>query len=227
MGESSTFGIDDITFLGVVTLAAIPKEDVADFVADLSSAGIRFAFFSPFGERESKAFANRLGLETDWNSCVLLSDEDRLAGGYQEMFDIKARLPRGPTAIRKHLAEVDDIPLHVSLFAECTPTNVEEMIQIFQEYHETVCSMGSMLNLSNLVLFMASDVSIGVEPFRTRLLRFTYRPEKLNALKAGAFLTSVPCALSVQYDTSPYIVLQAIRDARRLVQGLRQVAMNR
>lgn len=113
-------------------------------------------YFSPASERESKAFANRLGLETDWNSCILLSSaSDPFGGstGYLESYDIKAQLPRGIENIRPHLENVDDIPLHVSLFAECGPEAATEMIKIFQDYGEVVCCIGSSLNTDNIAAF--------------------------------------------------------------------------
>lgn len=95
-----------------------------------------------------------MGLETDWNSCILLSDDTESDGtGYLEVHDIKAKLPRGTAEIRKHLAEVDDIPLLVSLFADCSAAAVREMINIFQDYGETVCAFGSILNPVNMVTF--------------------------------------------------------------------------
>ncbi|KAJ3342440.1 hypothetical protein HDU93_002198 [Gonapodya sp. JEL0774] len=136
------------TFLGVAVLSTHhPKPNVSDFIEDLKLAGIRFVFFSPAPE----PYAERLGLETDWNTCILLSDDSE--GGYRELHDIKARLPRGIVNIRHHLQEVDDIPLHVSLFAECSPESTEEMIRIFQEYGEVVCCIGSALNSSNTAAF--------------------------------------------------------------------------
>jgi hypothetical protein len=102
------------------------------------------------------AYAERLGLETDWNSCILLSspgDGNSFGDGYLESHDIKARLPRGIGNIRDHLQDVDDIPLHVSLFADCTPEATREMIKIFQEYGEVVCCIGSALNASNTHAF--------------------------------------------------------------------------
>jgi hypothetical protein len=102
------------------------------------------------------AFAERLGLETDWNSCILLSnpdDEENCGNGYLQTHDIKAQLPRGIDEIRPHLEAVDDIPLHVSLFAECTPLAMKEMIRIFQENGEVVCSIGNALNTKNTEAF--------------------------------------------------------------------------
>lgn len=107
------------------------------------------------------AFAERLGLETDWNSCILLSnaDDDNCGTGYLQTHDIKAQLPRGIDQIRPHLEDVDDIPLHVSLFAECTPHATTEMIRIFQENGEVVCCIGNALNAKNTTSFALVSVS--------------------------------------------------------------------
>ncbi|KAL0077233.1 hypothetical protein F4703DRAFT_1743001 [Phycomyces blakesleeanus] len=142
-------------FLGIAAMCHQPKQNVVDFIEDLGLAGIRFVYFSPTAERESKAFAERLGLETDWNSCILLSspDDENCGNGYLQKHDIKAQLPRGIDQIRPHLEDVDDIPLHVSLFAECTPRAMKEMIRIFQEYGEAVCCIGNALNVKNTESF--------------------------------------------------------------------------
>lgn len=109
------------------------------------------------------AYAERLGLATDWNSCILLSsaDSDDCGTGYLQSHDIKARLPRGIDKIRPHLENVDDIPLHVSLFAECAPEATREMIKIFQEYGEVVCCIGGALNAKNTASFaLVSIISL-------------------------------------------------------------------
>jgi hypothetical protein len=66
---------------------------------------------------------------------------------------MKARLPRGVENIRGHIEHVDDVPLHVSLFAECSPTSTREMMRIFQENGEVVCCVGSSLNAFNVECF--------------------------------------------------------------------------
>ncbi|KAJ1974141.1 hypothetical protein H4R35_003757 [Dimargaris xerosporica] len=68
-------------FLGLTTLCPVPKSDVCDVIEDLGLAGIRFVYFSQARERESKAFAERLGLETDWNACILLSSDANVSSG--------------------------------------------------------------------------------------------------------------------------------------------------
>lgn len=141
------------TFLCAVTFGQQPKPNAVDFIEDLSLAGIRFVYLSPNPERESKAFCERLGLEIGWNSCVLLSSSNGEGNGYLETHDIKARLPRGIENIRSHIEDVDDIPLHVNLFAECSPAGTREMIKIFQEYGEVVCCVGSALNTANPLTF--------------------------------------------------------------------------
>ncbi|CAG8604208.1 7716_t:CDS:10 [Paraglomus brasilianum] len=211
-------------FLSMATLGHEPKVDVRDFIEDLNLAGIRFVYFSPTAERESKAYAEELGLETDWNSCILLSspgDANSSSMGYREPHDIKARLPRGVGSIRSHLTKVDDIPLHVSLFAECTPSTTLEMMKIFQEYGEVVCCIGSSLNAANAQAFAVADVSVAMEPMHTRVQMrngmwcASGRGVK-EGLAVGAMLNSLPCALFMQYDTSLYALTDVIREARRL-----------
>ncbi|KAF7726482.1 hypothetical protein EC973_008717 [Apophysomyces ossiformis] len=216
-------------FLGMAAMCHRPKQNVVDFIEDLGLAGIRFVYFSPTAERESKAFAERLGLETDWNSCILLSspDDENCGNGYLQTHDIKAQLPRGIDQIRPHIEDVDDIPLHVSLFAECTPRAMKEMIRIFQEYGEVVCCIGNALNIKNTESFALADVSIAMEPMHTRAQ--TKGRLSLNSrqppLAVGASLVSLPCGLFMQYETSLYAVTQLIRDARRLLSCVRMVSM--
>ncbi|KAL1926772.1 hypothetical protein VTP01DRAFT_5418 [Rhizomucor pusillus] len=212
-------------FLGMTAMCHQPKQNVVDFIEDLGLAGIRFVNFSPTAERESKAFAERLGLETDWNSCILLSspDDEFCGNGYLQTHDIKAQLPRGIDQIRHHLEQVDDIPLHVSLFAECTPRAIKGMIGIFQEYGEVVCCIGNALNAKNTEAFAMADMSIAMEPMHTRAQsrgRLALNGRQ-PPLAVGASLVSLPCALFMQYETSLYAVTQMIRDARRLLNCIR------
>ncbi|CAH8625708.1 unnamed protein product [Schistosoma intercalatum] len=76
----------------------------------------------------------------------------------------KSRLPCGIDSIRPHLENVDNVPLQVSLFTDCTPKAVSEMIQIMKEYGDTVCLIGSCYSLTNYVLFQQCDVAIAVKP---------------------------------------------------------------
>ncbi|CAH8672922.1 unnamed protein product [Schistosoma rodhaini] len=76
----------------------------------------------------------------------------------------KSRLPCGIDSIRPHLENVDNVPLQVSLFTDCTPKAVSEMIQIMKEYGDTVCLIGSCYSLINYVLFQQSDIAIAVKP---------------------------------------------------------------
>ncbi|KAI8645616.1 hypothetical protein BD408DRAFT_360915 [Parasitella parasitica] len=214
-------------FLGMTAMCHQPKQarNVVDFIEDLGLAGIRFVYFSTTAERESKAFAERLGLETDWNSCILLSnpDDENCGNGYLQTHDIKAQLPRGIDEIRPHLEDVDDIPLHVSLFAECTPRAMREMIRIFQENGEVVCCIGNALNTKNTESFALADVSIAMEPMHTRAQnkgRLSTN-DRQPPLAVGASLCSLPCGLFMQYETSLYAVTQLIRDARRLLTCVR------
>lgn len=69
----------------------------------------------------------------------------------------RAKLPKGIDNIRPHLENVDNVPLLVSLFTDCTPDTAKEMIKVMQEYEEVVCVIGSMANESNLPIFLQAD----------------------------------------------------------------------
>ena len=62
----------------------------------------------------------------------------------------RAQLPKGIENIRPHLETMDNVPLLVSLFTDCTPQNTKEMIVIMQDYGEVVCVMGSAANFNNI-----------------------------------------------------------------------------
>lgn len=208
------------TFLCLAAYYYVPKEDVKEFIEDLRFAGIRFVYFSDTPERESKAFAKRLGLETDWNSCILLSSKSDSGNqhDYTEEHDIKAKLPRGIEEIRPHLKKVDDIPLLVSLFADCNSINIEEMIRIFQENGDTVCCLGNSLNSENPALFAAANVAISIDPFPIR----NSAEGKLTNFGMASCLNSLPAMLSMSYETSPYALNQTICEARTYLMHLTQ-----
>lgn len=53
-------------------------------------------------------------------------------------FDIanRAKLPKGIENMRAHIENVDNVPLLVSLFTDCTPSASREMLRIMQEYEQ-------------------------------------------------------------------------------------------
>ncbi|KAJ3082962.1 hypothetical protein HDU99_001060 [Rhizoclosmatium hyalinum] len=208
------------TFLGMAALCYEPKQDISNVIEDLKLAGIRFVYFSEAPERESKAYAERLGLEIDWNSCIILSSSDG-SPGYLELHDMKAQLPRGVENIRGHIERVDDVPLRVSLFAESSPYSVLEMIKIFQENGEVVCCIGSSLNETNVESFATADISVAIDPF-VALKTKRGENDPLAPLVLGAGVTTSPCALRFYFDTSVYSLTQLIREARTLVVNAQQ-----
>ena len=76
----------------------------------------------------------------------------------------RAQLPKGIENIRPHLESMDNVPLLVSLFTDCTPENTKEMVMIMQDYGEVVCVLGSAANHHNVQVFMQADASLAIEP---------------------------------------------------------------
>eukprot|EP01104_Vermistella_antarctica_P008727 TRINITY_DN2207_c1_g1_i1.p1 TRINITY_DN2207_c1_g1~~TRINITY_DN2207_c1_g1_i1.p1 ORF type:complete len:1600 (+),score=404.81 TRINITY_DN2207_c1_g1_i1:307-5106(+) len=75
-----------------------------------------------------------------------------------------SQLPKGCTSIREHLRDVDNVPLLVPLFTDCTSYTTAEMIRVYQENGDVVCCVGSCLNTNNTRVFAQADVAIGLEP---------------------------------------------------------------
>ncbi|KAH9085054.1 hypothetical protein LEN26_020715 [Aphanomyces euteiches] len=158
---------EDQIFLGMVASGVQPRKGIVSLIEDLTACGIRFVYFSPRNMRRSKLLAEKMGIETDWNCAISLRDSEgpdphRMTSQYSD-WDVKARLPHGTAAIRRHLETVDNVPLLVSLYTDSTPDTIEEMISIFQENHEVVLGVGTSLRESNVPLFSQSDLSIAFE----------------------------------------------------------------
>jgi len=306
-------------------------QDILPLIEDLNNAGIRFVYFSAENELRSRAFAERMGLETGWNCHISLregsghlmedhgssatvsernpeslfdtqddiyvagqdgdekhvswrgvqsddspekvshkmegpemdplleshSDGGTLLGSSQIsapedywFFSNRAKLPRGIQNIRPHLENVDNVPLLVPLFTDCSPSAVQEMISIMQDYGEVVCCVGSSFNSVNPAIFIQADISIAVEPLfpqlclkglpkdfrsgtpqlghenaRDKLHRqlseqSTEEENELSPLELSAFLNALPCSLAFHRDAS-FEFKDLIKEARRLCSGLR------
>lgn len=55
---------------------------------------------------------------------------------------------------------VDNVPLLVSLFTDCTATTTREMISIMQDYGEVVCVIGSSANADNVGIFIQANARL-------------------------------------------------------------------
>ncbi|XP_052262626.1 transmembrane protein 94-like isoform X3 [Dreissena polymorpha] len=93
------------------------------------------------------------------SSYITENTEDSLA------FDNRAKLPRGIENIRPHLQSIDNVPLLVNLFTDCTTETTYEMMKILQEHGEVVLCVGSSINMHNVPLFLHADCSsLALEP---------------------------------------------------------------
>jgi hypothetical protein len=76
------------------------------------------------------------------------------------IYFFKAQLPNGIDNIRRHLdLNIDNVPLHVSLFTDSTKPCINEMIQIMKDYGEIVCTLGSSHSVENNLIFATSNVA--------------------------------------------------------------------
>ena len=183
---------EDQIFLGMVATGVQPKQSIPDFIEDLTASGIRFVYFSPRNMRRSKLLAEKMGIETDWNCAISLRplesdghpDPHRMTSNYSD-WDVKARLPHGVEAIKRHLAQVDNVPLLVSLYTDATPETINAMIGIFQANHEVVLGVGSSLKESNAPLFSAADTAVALQAPTATFFDEPLPPRQANSSSAG------------------------------------------
>ncbi|XP_061561658.1 transmembrane protein 94 isoform X2 [Phycodurus eques] len=125
----------------------------------------------------------------------------------------RAKLPRGIHQVRPHLKNIDNVPLLVPLFTDCTPDTMCEMIKIMQENREVTCCLGSASNFRNSRLFLQSDLSIALDPlypsqcswemfsYATRGA-FSRSTEGLSPLRLSGQLNSLGCSVTFHQGES-------------------------
>ncbi|XP_045449004.1 transmembrane protein 94 [Melitaea cinxia] len=166
-----------------------------------------------------------LGAESPPDACRSLScltdSTDHTAPLNFDMSN-RAKLPRGIENIRPHIEQVDNVPLLVSLFTDCTASSVQRMIEIMQDYSEVVCVMGSAANCQNMEIFMQADASIAVEPLYPVLCQkmppYQVPRDCIGPIDLARSLNSVPCSLTLKnkWQSQPctnYCYSQMSRDA--------------
>ncbi|CAK1546990.1 unnamed protein product [Leptosia nina] len=160
------------------------------------------------GGRSTDSVLEDEGTESPGDACRSLScltdSTDHSAPLHFDMSN-RAKLPRGIENIRPHIEQVDNVPLLVSLFTDCTPRSVQRMIQIMQDYGEVVCVMGSAANCLNMEIFMQADASVAVEPLYPVLCQKLppYRLPQgcIGPIDLARALNSLPCSLSMARET--------------------------
>uniref|UniRef100_W5N072 Transmembrane protein 94 n=1 Tax=Lepisosteus oculatus TaxID=7918 RepID=W5N072_LEPOC len=143
----------------------------------------------------------------------------------------RAKLPRGIHQVRPHLKNIDNVPLLVPLFTDCTPETMCEMMKIMQENREVTCCLGSSANFRNSCLFLQSDVSIALDPLypsRCSWETFGYAAtnslvdsEELSPLQLSGLLNSLACSASFHQEESVSVV-KLIEQARHTTYGIRK-----
>lgn len=144
----------------------------------------------------------------------------------------RAKLPRGIHQVRPHLKNIDNVPLLVPLFTDCTPDTMCEMMKIMQENREVTCCLGSSANFRNSRLFIQSDLSIALDPLYPSQCSwetfgyatgggFNGEVEGLSPLRLSGQLNSLGCSVTFHQGESVSMV-KLIEQARHTTYGIRK-----
>ena len=200
-----------------------------------SSSGESDDETDPLTSSSKKEKSNRSSNISPSPSRVTDSTGTEAAGNnHLPTFDVlnRAKLPKGIDQIRPHIENVDNVPLLVSLFTDCSPTTTFQMISIMQENGEVVCVLGSAYNMDNMSTFLVADVSIGVEPLFPEVcvaqavmqgdedLVRNLSPKFLSPTGLSEQLISLPCSLTLHRE-DPICLYRLIMEARNIMAGVR------
>lgn len=173
-------------FLGVLGSLIVPRKEIQRLLSNLNDAGVRFVYFSPRNMRRQKELASQMGIDVAWNCAISLrplegveEDPHRMVSTYGD-WDVNAKLPHGVEDVRKHLEEVDNVPLLVSLFTDVTKQTTKEMVEIFQDYSDTVISIGLSHLPSNEAIFSTSDIAVGIDVLTSQTERDVTRDHSVH-----------------------------------------------
>jgi len=148
---------------------------------------------------------------------------------FLQYFLLLAQLPHGIASIRRHIKEVDNVPLLVSLFSDCTPANAKEMIKVQQENDEIVCCVGCSTCADNPPLFAQANVSIAVDPSSSDSagIENNRMEEMVSSFEAFTKLLSFPCAFHfTSGPTSEHtfqFIFHLIKEARHMTSNFKLV----
>lgn len=132
------------------------------------------SFSSSFDSGAGKPRISKDSAMEDENCRSLSGFTDSTEQSAAINFDMsnRAKLPRGIKNIRPHLENVDNVPLLVSLFTDCSAEATREMIMIMQNYGEIVICVGSSASSANVDIFLQADNSIAIEPLYPQVRTF-------------------------------------------------------
>lgn len=180
-------------------------------------------------------------------SLSCLTDSSEQSATQMPYLSNRAKLPRGIKNIEPHIDNVDNVPLLVSLFTDCSPEATQEMLRIMQKHGEVCVVMGSSANAnSNSQIFLQANCAIGCEPlypqvcqnypaytesniYNNKQLYLKDQPPRqwyeqtksvtISPIYLSRMLNSLACSISVCRD-DPISILALIELARRFSIGL-------
>ncbi|XP_060071400.1 transmembrane protein 94-like [Ylistrum balloti] len=165
---------------------------------------------------------NITDIESRHASSYFTENTDSLTGA----LDNRAKLPRGIENIRPHLQTVDNVPLLVNLFTDCTTHTTQEMMKIMQEFGEVVMCVGSSNNINNTAIFLQADCSLALEPLYPQvcavdsLMTKPWKEDQLTPMQLASTLISIPCPLTFRKEDNISLI-KLIAEARSFLMSSR------
>ncbi|XP_044272389.1 transmembrane protein 94 isoform X2 [Tribolium madens] len=199
---------------------SVVKFDTEQECLNKNSSDQSGVYSTKMASRDSVQIHNEINTSHDWQSLSCLTDSTEQSAPINFDMSNRAKLPRGIDKIRPHIELIDNVPLLVSLFTDCTPSATREMLNIMQDYGEIVCIMGSSANCENAGIFMQADASIAVDPLFPQMCQKVpvYQKPKtgVSPLDLSRDLNSIACSLCLKRE-DPISFYHLVMEARHFV----------
>jgi hypothetical protein len=220
-------------FLGMLGSLLVPRSEIQSLLNVLNEAGVRFVLFSYRNMRRQKELASQMGIDVSWNCAISLrplesgeTDPHRMVSNYAD-WTVNAKLPHGVDDVRKHLEEVDNVPLLVSLYTDVTKDTTKEVVDIFQDYNDTVIAVGLSHLPSNDGIFSSADIAVGIDVLadgRTASSTNTQSSGETSAmmdaeLELVSAISSHACAFRFRGASSVYHLSAVIEHGRAALES--------
>ncbi|KII74610.1 hypothetical protein RF11_00688 [Thelohanellus kitauei] len=159
--------IDEDIFMGSILLTEKVIQDCADFIHYMKELKVRFCRFTKENLTNSLDLSVKLGLNRGFNASLSLKKNEKGSSetGAQICQDkYMTQLPSGIEDIKKHIKEVDIVPIRVPLYVNATYSSITEMLNILKEYNDHICLVSSWNNTSMYINSSVVHLNLKIVP---------------------------------------------------------------
>lgn len=212
---------ESIVLLGLTATQVRPKPEFQKYFERLYDGGVRLVYFSKTDQITAKNLLQKMGINTDWNCYITLKERsEHYNNKHLDNWYENAKLPFGIKEIKKHIENVDQVPLKVHCFIRSNPERINDMLDIMEDNLLTRCVIGSSYVISNETYFIKSELCIAIErDFDIYSYCDHVVPPRIE-LEVTKTILSYPATLSLTHNTQLTCLIPLLTLSRTVKQNV-------